>query len=72
MLIMRARLKFRERNQRFDSTEVRNTTNTSGRLDLNDLLKRAKDEEKNNKKTNLLIFSASVAIASILLLIFTL
>ena len=72
MLIMRARLKFRERNQRFDSTEVRNTTNTSGRLDLNDLLKRAKDEEKNNKKTNLLIFSASVAVASILLLIFTL
>jgi len=69
---MGARLKFRERNQHFDSTEVGNTTNTSGRLDVNDLLKRAKDEEKNNKKTNLLIFSASVAVASILLLIFTL
>ena len=72
MLIMGVRLKFRERNQRSDSTEVGNTTNTSGRLDVNDLLKRAKDEEKNNKKTNLLIFSASVAVASILLLIFTL
>ena len=72
MLIMGLRLKFREKNQRFDTTEVKNTTNTSGRLDVNDLLKRAKDEKKNNKKTNLLILSASAAVASILLLIFTL
>ena len=55
MLIMGLRLKFREKNQRFDTTEVKNNTNTSGRLDVNDLLKRAKDEKKNNKKTNLLI-----------------
>ena len=27
------------------------------RLDLNDLIKRAKDEKKNDKKFNLLIFS---------------
>ena len=40
------------------------------RLDLNDLLQRAKDEEKNNKKYNLLIFSgaASVVIVFFLLL----
>ena len=40
------------------------------RLDLNDLLKRAKNEEKNDKKYNLLIFSgaASVVLVFILLL----
>ena len=40
------------------------------RLDLNDLLQRAKDEEKNDKRFNLLIFSgaASVVIVFFLLL----
>ena len=40
------------------------------RLDLNDLLQRAKDEEKNDKRYNLLIFSgaASVVIVFFLLL----
>ena len=40
------------------------------RLDLNDLLKRAKDQKKNDKKINLLIYSgaASVIVAFILLL----
>ena len=40
------------------------------RLDLNDLIKRAKDEEKNDKKINLLIFSgaASVVLVFIILL----
>ena len=40
------------------------------RLDLNDLIKRAKDEKKNDKKFNLLIFSgaASVVIVFYLLL----
>ena len=40
------------------------------RLDVNDLLQRAKDEEKNDKKYNLLIFSgaASVVIVFFLLL----
>ena len=34
------------------------------RLDLNDLLQRAKDEEKKvDKKTNLLIFSGSITVA---------
>ena len=40
------------------------------RLDLNNLLQRAKDEEKNGKRFNLLIFSgaATVVIAFFLLL----
>ena len=40
------------------------------KLDLNDLLKRAKDEEKIDKKYNLLIFSgaASVVLVFVLLL----
>ena len=40
------------------------------RLDLNDLLKRAKDQKKNDKKLNLLIYSgaASVLAVSILFL----
>ena len=32
-----------------------NSSNVSKRLDLNDLLKRAKDQEKNDRKLNLLI-----------------
>ena len=40
------------------------------RLDLNDLLKRVKDQEKNDKKFNLLIYSgaASVIVAFVLIL----
>ena len=40
------------------------------RLDLNDLIKRAKDEEKNDKKFNILIFSgaASVVVVFFILL----
>ena len=72
MLTMGARLKFKKKNQDINSAEVKNTTNTSGRLDLNDLLKRAKDEEKNNNKTNLLILSGTVAVAAITLLIISL
>ena len=40
------------------------------RLDLNDLLKRAKDQEKNDKKLNLLIYAgvASVIVVFVLIL----
>ena len=43
---------------------------TAKRLDLNDLIKRAKAEEKIDKKVNLLIFSgaASVVLVFIILL----
>ena len=40
------------------------------RLDVNDLLKRAKDQEKNDKKLNLLIYvgAASVIVVFVLIL----
>jgi len=38
------------------------------RLDLNDLLKRIKNEERNNKKTNLLIFSGAITLIAAVLL----
>ena len=39
------------------------------RLDLNDLLKRAKDEEKNDKKFNLLIYSCATFVIIVFLFI---
>ena len=39
------------------------------RLDLNDLLKRAKDQEKNDKKFNILIYSCATFVVAVLLLI---
>ena len=53
-----------------DQYNIKSLGESKKRLDLNDLLQRAKDEEKNNKKFNLLIFSgaASVVIVFFLLL----
>ena len=42
---------------------------TKRRLDLNDLLKRAKEEEKNNNKTNLIIFSGAATVIGVFILI---
>ena len=42
------------------------------RLDLNDLLKRAKDQEKNDKKANLLILSGVVTVAFVVFLLLNL
>ena len=42
------------------------------RLDLNDLLQRAKDEEKNNKKFNLLIFSGATSVVIVFFLLLSL
>ena len=39
------------------------------RLDLNDLLKRAKDQEKNDKKENILILSGVVTVAFVVFLL---
>ena len=39
------------------------------RLDLNDLLKRAKIQRSNDKKTNLLIFSGAVTVAFVVILL---
>ena len=42
------------------------------RLDLNDLLKRAKDQKKNDKKANLLILSGAVTVALVVFLLLNL
>ena len=41
------------------------------RLDLNDLLKRAKDQEKSDKKFNVLIYTSAASVLVVLLLIFS-
>ena len=42
------------------------------RLDLNDLLKRAKDQKKNDKKANILILSGVVTLAFVVFLLLNL
>ena len=42
------------------------------RLDLNNLLRRIKDEEKKNKKFNLLIFSGATSVVLVFLLLLSL
>ena len=42
------------------------------RLDLNDLLKRAKDQKKNDKKANLLILSGAFTVVFVVFLVLTL
>ena len=46
-----------------------NSSNVSKRLDLNDLLKRAKDQEKNDRKLNLLIYAGVALKEAVFLLI---
>jgi len=45
---------------------------TKKRLDLNNLLRRIKDEEKKNKKFNLLIFSGATSVVLVFLLLLSL
>ena len=42
------------------------------RLDLNDQLKRAKDQKKHDKKTNLLILSGTITVAFVVFLLLNL
>ena len=41
------------------------------RLDLNDLLKRAKDREKNDKRLNLLIYAGALFVIVVCVLVFS-
>ena len=50
---------------------IKNTEKTK-RLDLNDLLKRAKEARKNDKKNSLLIFSGAAVVVGAFLLILNL
>ena len=42
------------------------------RLDLNDLLKRAKDQKNNDKKINLLIYSGAASVIAVFILFLSL
>ena len=55
--------------EQYRDSESLNSSTSKKRLDLNDLLKRAKDEEKNDKKFNLLIYSGAVFVIAVFLFI---
>ena len=42
------------------------------RLDLNDLLQRVKDQKKNDKKLNLLIYSGAASVVAVFILLISL
>ena len=48
---------------------IENNSVINRRLDVNDLLRRAKEEKKIDKKTNFLILSFTLGLAAIVLLI---
>ena len=48
------------------------SNNATKRLDLNDLLKRVKDQKKYDKKANLLILSGAVTVAFVVFLLLNL
>ena len=55
--------------EKYRISESLNSSTSKKRLDLNDLLKRAKDQEKNNKKFNLLIYSGAASVIAVFVLI---
>ena len=53
------------KEEQYHVSEPYDSSTLKKRLDLNDLLKRAKDEEKNDKKFNLLIYSCAVFVIAV-------
>ena len=49
--------------------ELHDSSTLKKRLDLNDLLKRAKDQEKNDKRLNLLIYTGALSVIVVFVLI---
>jgi len=70
---MRERVSQVEYNEeQYPISESLNSSTSKKRLDLNDLLRRAKDQEKNDKKLNLLIYSGAVSVIAVFVLILSL
>ena len=67
---MRKASQIKSDSDRYDYRPLLDTT--SKRLDLNYLLKRIKDEEKKNKKFNVLIFSGATSVVLVFLLLLSL
>jgi len=58
-------------NEQYHTSDLLNSSSKK-RLDLNDLLKRAKDQKKNDKKLNLLIYSGAVSVTALFILFLSL
>ena len=67
---MRKASQIKSDSDHYDYRPVLNTTNK--RLDLNNLLRRIKDEEKKSKKFNVLIFSGATSVVLVFLLLLSL
>ena len=61
------RVEHEEEQYRFGKPD--DSSMSEKRLDLNDLLKRAKDQEKNDKKLNLLIYAGAASVIVVFVLI---
>ena len=57
--------------EQYHVSELLHPSTSKKRLDLNDLLKRAKDQEKSDKKFNVLIYTSAASVLAVLLLIFS-
>ena len=55
-----------------DEQPIRDDLNAKIRLNLNDLLKKRQEENKVDKKTNLLVFSGAAAVAVVVVAILSL
>ena len=58
--------------EQYHVSELMHPSTSKKRLDLNDLLKRARDKEKNDKKLNLLIYSGTASVIVVFVLILSL
>ena len=62
-------IRYEEEQYRFGKPD--DSSMSEKRLDLNDLLKRAKDQKKNDKKLNLLIYVGVASVIVVFVLIFS-
>ena len=67
---MVAKAKIEEKNKGINISKIGSST-SSKRLDLNDLLKRAKEKKIQDKKNNIAIFSGALIAVIFLLIIFS-
>ena len=67
---MVAKAKIEEKNKDINISKIGSST-SGKRLDLNDLLKRAKEKKINDKKNNIAIFSGALIAVIFLLIIFS-
>ena len=55
--------------EQYHADELLHSSTSKKKLDLNDLLKRAKDQEKNDKKLDLLIYAGATSVIVVFVLI---